>query len=141
MYIIVRLFKESVHIEGELYSPIELGDTPCQHIQLVKFMVVNCPLVYNVIIGRPTLNSIRDVASTYHMLVKFPIIGGIGVLKGQQHKSHHLYVIATKQAPNRAMAKHVQMIASGQSSQVKKVITKKLTIPYVMVGQHYVNKN
>ena len=73
---------ENIHIEGELDLPVELGDTPYQYIQFVKFLVVNCPLIYNMIIGQPTFNAIRAVASTYHLLVMFPTVGNIGVLKG-----------------------------------------------------------
>ena len=73
---------DNVPYEGILNLPVELGINPCQHIHLVDFVVVNCPSSYNAIIGRPTLNKIRDVTSTYHLLVKFPTIGRIGVLRG-----------------------------------------------------------
>lgn len=74
--------RDSVSSEGVLNLPIELGTHPCQHIQSVNFVVVDCPSSYNSIIGRPTLNAIRAVTSTYHLLVKFPTVGGIRVLKG-----------------------------------------------------------
>ena len=130
---------ESVHPEGELDLLIELGDAPCQHVQSVKFLVVNYPSVYNVIIGQPTLNAIQAVTSTYHLLVKFSTIIGIGVLKGHQHESRHLYGIAIKQAPEHVIAEQVQTITTSQYSQVEQVITDKLTILYVMVGPHHVN--
>ncbi|KAL5551786.1 hypothetical protein UlMin_001962 [Ulmus minor] len=60
--------RDSVSSEGVLNLPIELGTHPCQHIQFVNFVVVDCPLSYNAIIGRPTLNAIRAVTSTYHLL-------------------------------------------------------------------------
>ena len=49
---------ESIHTKGELDLPFELGDAPSQHVQSMKFLVVNCSSVYNVILGRPTLNAI-----------------------------------------------------------------------------------
>ncbi|KAL5578015.1 hypothetical protein UlMin_019714 [Ulmus minor] len=73
---------DSVSSEGVLNLPVELGTHPCQHIQFVNFVVVDCPSSYNAIIGRPTLNIIRAVTSTYHLLVKFPTMGGIVALKG-----------------------------------------------------------
>ena len=39
----------------------------------------------------PTLNAIRVISSTYHLMVKFPTIGGISVLKGHQLESRELY--------------------------------------------------
>ncbi|KAL5562775.1 hypothetical protein UlMin_032522 [Ulmus minor] len=62
--------------EGILNLPVEIGSSPCQHIQAVDFVLVDCPSPYNAIIGRPTLNKIRAVTSTYHLLVKFPTVGG-----------------------------------------------------------------
>ncbi|KAL5568810.1 hypothetical protein UlMin_025385 [Ulmus minor] len=87
---------DSVSSEGVLNLPIELGTHPCQHIQSVNFVVVDCPSSYNAIIGRPTLNAIRAVTSTYHLLVKFPTVGGIGVLKGDQQESHDIYEAANR---------------------------------------------
>ncbi|KAL5544991.1 hypothetical protein UlMin_008775 [Ulmus minor] len=87
---------DSVSSEGVLNLPIELGTHPCQHIQSVNFVVVDCPSSYNAIIGRPTLNAIRVVTSTYHLLVKFPTVGGIGVLKGDQQESRDIYEAANR---------------------------------------------
>ncbi|KAL5550050.1 hypothetical protein UlMin_000226 [Ulmus minor] len=67
---------DSISSEGILNLPVELGSSPCQHIQAVDFVLVDCPSPYNAIIGRPTLNKIRAVTSTYHLLVKFPTVGG-----------------------------------------------------------------
>ncbi|KAL5571672.1 hypothetical protein UlMin_021269 [Ulmus minor] len=87
---------DSVSSEGVLNLPMELGTHPCQHIQSVNFVVVDCPSSYNAIIGRPTLNAIRAVTSTYHLLVKFPTVGGIGVLKGDQQESRDIYEVANR---------------------------------------------
>ncbi|KAL5551144.1 hypothetical protein UlMin_001320 [Ulmus minor] len=71
---------DSISSEGILNFPVELGSSPCQHIQAVDFVLVDCPSLYNAIIGRPTLNKICAVTSTYHLVVKFPTVGGIGIL-------------------------------------------------------------
>jgi hypothetical protein len=57
----------------------------------VEFLVVDCPSAYNVIIGRPTLNKLRAVTSTYHLLVRFPTEHGIGELKGDQATARECY--------------------------------------------------
>ena len=59
-------------------------------------MVVDCLSLYNDIIRRPTLNAIRAVTSTYHLLVKFPSFKGIGVLKGDQQESRDIYEAANR---------------------------------------------
>ncbi|KAL5540349.1 hypothetical protein UlMin_043018 [Ulmus minor] len=89
---------DNISSEGILNLPVELGSSPCQHIQAVDFVLINCPSPYNAIIGRPTLNKIRAVTSTYHLLVKFPIVGGIGILRGDQTESREIYKAANRSA-------------------------------------------
>ncbi|KAL5540991.1 hypothetical protein UlMin_042564 [Ulmus minor] len=89
---------DSISSEGILNLPVELGSSPCQHIQAVDFVLVDCPSPYNAIIGRPTLNKIRAVTSTYHLLVKFPTVGGIGILRGDQTESREIYEAANRLA-------------------------------------------
>ncbi|KAL5552139.1 hypothetical protein UlMin_002315 [Ulmus minor] len=84
--------------EGILNLPVELGSRPCQHIQAVDFVLVDCPSPCNAIIGRPTLNKIHAVTSTYHLLVKFPTVGGIGILRGDQTESREIYEAANRLA-------------------------------------------
>ncbi|KAL5560380.1 hypothetical protein UlMin_036591 [Ulmus minor] len=87
---------DSISSEGILNLPVELGSSPCQHIQAVDFVLVDCPSPYNAIIGRPTLNKIRAVTSTYHLLVKFPTVGGIGILRGDQTELREIYEVANR---------------------------------------------
>ncbi|KAL5555088.1 hypothetical protein UlMin_037324 [Ulmus minor] len=87
---------DSISSEGILNLPVELGSSPYQHIQAVDFVLVDCPSPYNAIIGRPTLNKIRVVTSTYHLLVKFPTVGGIGILRGDQTESREIYEAANR---------------------------------------------
>ncbi|KAL5560242.1 hypothetical protein UlMin_036453 [Ulmus minor] len=85
-----------VSSKGILNVPVELGYSPCQHNQAVDFVIVDCPSLYNAIIGRPTLNKIWAVTSTYHLLVKFSTVGGIGVLRGDQMESREIYEAANR---------------------------------------------
>ena len=47
---------------------------------------------YNVILGRPTLNSWKAVVSTYHLMTKFPTEYGVGEVRGDQVVAHKCYV-------------------------------------------------
>ena len=51
---------------------IMVGDYPQQTTKDVTFLMVDYSSAYNAIIGRPTLNSWKDMISTYHLMIKFP---------------------------------------------------------------------
>jgi hypothetical protein len=57
---------------GIITLPITIGTYPKQVSKTVDFLVVDCPSVYNTIIGQPTLNRLRAMTSTYHLIIKFP---------------------------------------------------------------------
>uniref|UniRef100_A0A2N9GDN4 Reverse transcriptase domain-containing protein n=1 Tax=Fagus sylvatica TaxID=28930 RepID=A0A2N9GDN4_FAGSY len=57
---------------GIITLPITIDTYPKQVSKTVDFLVVDCPSVYNTIIGQPTLNRLRAMTSTYHFLIKFP---------------------------------------------------------------------
>lgn len=52
-----------------------------QVIKVIDFLVVDYPSAYNAIFGRLTLNQMKAVTSTYHLLMCFPTEGGVGVLE------------------------------------------------------------
>ncbi|XP_056855819.1 uncharacterized protein LOC130505235 [Raphanus sativus] len=59
--------------------------------QATKFLVVDCPSSYNVILGRPWIHDMRAVPSTLHQLVKFPTPWGIRAVKGDQENARSCY--------------------------------------------------
>ncbi|XP_058070992.1 uncharacterized protein LOC131220032 [Magnolia sinica] len=73
---------DKIILEGTISRPVIAGEGQNQVTLLVDFLVVNTPSTYNVILGRPSLNSMRAVVSTYHLIMKFPAVGGIDYLLG-----------------------------------------------------------
>ena len=67
--------------------------------RMVDFLVVDCPLSYNVILGRPTLNRLKATTSTYCLKVKFPTTHGIGEINGDQLLARECYqaVLASRE--------------------------------------------
>ncbi|XP_075479451.1 uncharacterized protein LOC142520336 [Primulina tabacum] len=55
------------------------------------FTVVDASSSYNIILGRPAMNEMRAVASTYHQKIKFPVRGQVGEVKGDQPSSQKCY--------------------------------------------------
>ncbi|XP_058104636.1 uncharacterized protein LOC131248382 [Magnolia sinica] len=78
----------SIHVTG--------GEGQHQVTLMVDFLVVNVPSVHNVILGKPSLNAMRVVVSTYHLMMKFSAKGGIGYLRGDQREAWRCYAIAVK---------------------------------------------
>ena len=61
--------------------------------------MVNYPLSYNVILGRPTLNRWKAATSTYCLKVKFLTDNGVGEVRGDQILARECYqvVLATRE--------------------------------------------
>ncbi|XP_022855572.1 uncharacterized protein LOC111376800 [Olea europaea var. sylvestris] len=60
--------------------PLTLGAEGKQVTQISTFEVVRMPMAYNAILGRPLLNRIQAIVSTFHLAMKFPTSNGIGVV-------------------------------------------------------------
>ena len=58
----------------------------------MNFPVVDCSSSYNTIIGRPTLNSWKEVTSTYRLSVKFPTEYEVGQVQGDQLAARECYL-------------------------------------------------
>lgn len=57
----------------------------------VIFLMVNCLSAYNAILGRPSLNQMRVVTSTYHLMMRFPTGHGVGEVRGDQTVARECY--------------------------------------------------
>ncbi|XP_057948235.1 uncharacterized protein LOC131143893 [Malania oleifera] len=88
---------DMVHPVGTITQPVTLGMTTPQLVtSLTEFLVVNRPSVYNIIFGRPFLNAVRAVTSTYYLKMKFPTPHGTGEISGDQAATRNCYVVALK---------------------------------------------
>jgi len=59
---------------------------------IIRYLVVNAPLAYNILLGRPTLSRLRAVASTRHMKMKLPNLSGkVIIIKSDQQEAKRCY--------------------------------------------------
>ena len=84
-----------IHTEGMITLPVTLGEGDTKVTRMVNFFVVDQPFAYNAIIGQPTLNAMRVITSTYHLMMKFPAKNGDGLVVGSQHDARICYVKIT----------------------------------------------
>ena len=82
---------------GSIQLVLTLGDHPCQATITVRFLIVDAPSAYNMLLGRPSLNTIRPVPFAYHMVIKFPTANGVGMVRGNQRIAKECYSTSMKQ--------------------------------------------
>ncbi|KAL0453041.1 UNVERIFIED_CONTAM: hypothetical protein Slati_1282200 [Sesamum latifolium] len=90
-----------VHPRGMVSLPLTMGVGVARKTCLLKFLVVDVPFAYNVILRRPTFNAFQAVVSTYHMKIKFPTPGGVGEVQGDPLQSRKCYVEAVRTGQKR----------------------------------------
>ena len=81
--------REKVIPLGSIQLVLTLGDPPppppppppCHATTTVKFLIVDAPSAYNML-GKPSLNAIKVIPFAYHMMIKFPTIVEVGMVRG-----------------------------------------------------------
>ena len=82
---------------GSVQLVLTLRDPPCQATMTTKFLIVEAPSVYNMLLGRPSLNTTKAIPFTYHMVVKFPTKNGVGKAQRDQQIAWECYLASMKQ--------------------------------------------
>ena len=82
---------------GSIQLVLALGDPPSQATTTIRFLIVDAPSAYNVLLGRPSLNTIKVIPSAYHMVIKFPTTNGVGMVRGDQRVARECYSALMKQ--------------------------------------------
>ncbi|XP_071909636.1 uncharacterized protein [Coffea arabica] len=86
-----------VHPKGMVNLMVTIGRHPRYRTVPVSFAVVKADSPYNMLIGRPTLNALRAVYSTYHLSFKFPTPEGVAEVSSDVGAARECY-LATIQA-------------------------------------------
>ena len=82
---------------GSIQLVLTLGDPPCQATTTARFLVVDAPSAYNMLLGRPSLNAIKAIPSPYHMMIKFPTVNRVRMVRGDQRVARECYSASVKQ--------------------------------------------
>ena len=82
---------------GSIQLVQTLGEPPCQATTIARFLIVDAPSAYNMLLGRPSLNAIKAIPLAYHMIIKFPTIHGVGMVRGDQRVARECYTASMKQ--------------------------------------------
>ncbi|XP_041025334.1 uncharacterized protein LOC121265714 [Juglans microcarpa x Juglans regia] len=100
-----------VHLAGAITLSILAGMALRTATTMTDFLVMKASSSYNAILGRPTLNSLKAMTSTFHLKVKFPTDSGVSEIRGEQilaqecydrEMRHEARVVAAIEAPKEA---------------------------------------
>ncbi|XP_025611373.1 uncharacterized protein [Arachis hypogaea] len=83
---LVGFFEERVPISGYVWLRTTLGEFLNAKTLDIQFLVVDCISPYNVILGRPSLNSFGAIVSRIHLCVKFSVQDNILATVQANHK-------------------------------------------------------
>ena len=89
---------ENVLPLGAIQLVLTLRELPCQATTTARFLIVDAPSAYNMLLGRPSLNAIKAFPSAYHMVIKFPTIHGVGMVRGDQRVARECYTASMEQS-------------------------------------------
>ncbi|XP_074296949.1 uncharacterized protein LOC141627614 [Silene latifolia] len=83
---------ETKHSLGEIIIPTYAGGVNRQ----VRYLVIDGPSTYNVILGRPWIHEMKAIPSTYHQCRKFSTPWGVQEIRGDQEEAKDCYKVALK---------------------------------------------
>ena len=88
---LVSFIGDRIVSRGIITLTVIAGTYPAQVTKEIDFLIVDCPSTYNIILGKPALNRLRVVTSTYHLKVKFSTTYGVGEIRGDQVLARECY--------------------------------------------------
>ena len=82
---------------GSKQLVLTLGEPPCQATMTARFLIEDTQSAYNMLLGRPSLIAIKAIPSAYHMMIKFPTVSRVGMVRGDQRVARECYSASMKQ--------------------------------------------
>ena len=119
---LVSFSGDKVYLKGIVTLTVTVGTYSKQLARQLDFLVVDFPLSYNVIIGRPTLNRWKSTMSTYCLKVKFTTENSVGEVRGDQvlarecyqavlvAKENHTWIIEEKEEDKVEALEEVELV-------------------------------
>ncbi|XP_068486589.1 uncharacterized protein [Phaseolus vulgaris] len=83
---------DQVEVMGYIELRTTFTNGLASRTEKIRYLVVNAPSAYNIMLGRPTLNRIGAVPSTRHMKVKLPSMEGVVItIRSDQKEAKKCY--------------------------------------------------
>jgi hypothetical protein len=107
---------EQVHVRGYITLKTTFGSGAHAKTIRVRYLVINSPSSYNIIIGRPSFNLLGAFLSTKFLVMKYPLSDGkVGTIRGDQKIARECYhnslrLQKAKKKPDNKVTHEVNMI-------------------------------
>jgi len=83
---------DQIEVRGHIELRMTFTDDTKSRTANIRYLVVNAPSAYNILLGRPALNRIGAVASLRHMKMKLPSLEGVMItMKSNQKEAKRCY--------------------------------------------------
>jgi len=83
---------DQVEVRGHIEQRTTFTDGITSHTENIRYLVVNAPPAYNILLGRSALNRIGAITSTRHMKMKLPSLEGTMItIKSDQKEAKKCY--------------------------------------------------
>ena len=136
---LVSFTRDRIVLKGIVTLTVIAGTYLAQVTKEIDFLIVDCPSTYNIILGRPALNSLRAVMSAYYLKMKFPTAHGVREIRGDQVLARECYQVALAYGENHTWIGSTPIpepsetpqeveIVPGDSTKVLKIASALLTI-------------
>ena len=89
--VLVGFSGEQVEVRGYVNLRTTFSDEHAARTIIIKYIVVNAPSSYNMLLGRPSLNMLGAVVSTTHLKMKFLAEGKVVTMKVDQEVARKCY--------------------------------------------------
>ncbi|XP_065861056.1 uncharacterized protein [Euphorbia lathyris] len=91
---------QSSQTSGQVVLETEMGDKNLKWRGDLEFAIVDLPLAYNIILGRPFLSETESLISMKHLTLHLPTHQGRVVVEGDQLTSQQAYTISLEKKPD-----------------------------------------
>ncbi|RDX69355.1 hypothetical protein CR513_51539, partial [Mucuna pruriens] len=93
---------ERVPIKGIVELDNIFGEGGNEKMILVLYTVIEAETSYNIIMGRPALNRLKAIVSTYHLCMKYPTTEGVGAVWADSSMAKRCYQDSLKVGQRRS---------------------------------------
>jgi len=120
---------DQVEVPEHLELRTTFTDGTASRMESIRYLVVNAPSAYNMLLGRPTLNRLGAVPSTRHMKMKLPdLVGKVITIKSDQKEAKRCYENSLKTKRGVSMVttrpSHTQEVAQPEVNYTETAWTK-----------------